>query len=241
MIKKSSTIAVIPVHGRIPLLKKTIERLIHKNGCEAVICAGLTDEEKEACESSGAIFITKENKPLSDKWNACFEVAGEFNPSSILFMGSSDWVSDNWVPYCETFIRSGVSMVGHAGMYLLDIRSGTYRVCYWPGYSAGKRVNEPIGIGRLISAKILSKMNWAPIDAGINSSIDWSIYQNILKLNGRIECLNTNDIKSISISTDQWPNMHIFEDHWSGVLKSKHIDNHNFLPVNFPEAFTIFK
>lgn len=233
------TVAVIPVHGRHELVKHTIERLLKKNGCMAVICAGITELERAVCEKSGAIFIEHENLPLSNKWNACFLEAKKLNPDAVLFMGSSDWISDNWITYCSQWIDRA-DLIGHRGFHLLDIGQ-QFRVCYWDGYGPGRREKEPIGIGRILSARILDKLEWKPIDEGLNNSIDWSMYQNVLKSGGKVQCLEGQKIKSLSISCDKWPNMHKFEDHWNNVLPSVRNFDHAFLINNFPEAYEIFK
>lgn len=39
-------VAVIPIKGRLPLLRFTIQRLLNKNGLTEVICVGSKDEQK---------------------------------------------------------------------------------------------------------------------------------------------------------------------------------------------------
>src|SRR5690606_22884619 len=48
-------IAVIPIKGRLPLLKHTIRRLYKKNGVFKVICVGETKEERVLVESEGGL------------------------------------------------------------------------------------------------------------------------------------------------------------------------------------------
>lgn len=232
------TIAVIPVHGRLPLLKHTITRLLKKNCVHTVLTAGSTDEEREVCEAAGATFIYHDNQPLGKKWNSLFKLAADYKPDNVLFVGSSDWVSDNWVPYMNDYTDE-FDMIGLAGFYLLDIGK-EYRVCFWPGYGPGPRAKEPIGIGRVISRRILEKINWAPFDETKSRSMDHQMMVAVQKAGGAIKLLATDDIKSLSISTSLWGNMHIFEDHWMGRLPSHVIQDHNFLPTHFPEAYKIF-
>ena len=232
------TIACIPVHGRLPLVHHTITRLLKKNGVHTVICAGATDEEQETCERAGALFIRHENNPLGKKWNATFQLAGEHDPDNILFVGSSDWVTDNWMPYMNEF-TGRYDMVGLPNFYMADL--GTqFRVCHWAGYGRGPRANEPIGIGRVIGAKVLKAMNWTPFDPTKNNSMDATMFARVLANGGRVQMLRTDEIKSLSISCPLWSNMHIFEDHWRNKLPSEKIYDHLFLPKHFPEVFNIF-
>lgn len=234
------TVAVIPIKGRLPLLKYTIRRLLKKNGCFAVICIGDAPEEKLLVESEGAIFVEHENSPLGKKWNAGFLKAKELNPDAVLFVGSSDWVCDDWLPYCAKFIQAGMDMVGKPDFYLLDI-GDVLRFCHWHGYTTKERKDEPIGIGRVLSARILEQMNWQPIADELESSIDWSMYKRILALGGKVANIKTDQIKSLSISTNRWSNKHQFNAHYSNKLPSSRMpDFGNWLDLHFPEYKKIF-
>lgn len=239
------TVAVIPCLGRIELLKWTIRRLYQKNKIDVVICVGHEDAVKDLCKIEHAEFVEHDNSPLGKKWNAGFEAAKKHNPDSVLFVGSSDWISDNWMTYCEKFINAGIDMVGKPDFNLLDIGGNsphTYRFCHWQGYGKGKRENEPIGIGRVLSRKILDQMNWKPISDSLENSIDFSMYNNILAIGGKVANLKTQEIHSLSISTDRWPNKHKFNDHYSNKLPSRRVPDFSvFLEKNFPEYKLIFK
>ena len=235
-------VAVIPVHGRLPLLKLTIQRLIEKNGVSHVICAGNEKDAKQYALSVGCEWVDHNNKFLSDKWNATFRHAKYLNPDAILFVGSSDWLSDNWLDVMAPHLEDN-AMVGVAGCNFADFTKKASRLVYWPGYASGaggrakERANEPIGIGRLISAKYLDSVNWQPLECGLNKSIDWSMYQMILKHGGKIKMVEDNTIHALSISCDLWPNKHQFEDHWGGLLPSiKFTFPDEFLDKHFPES-----
>jgi hypothetical protein len=227
--------ACMPVHGRLPLLKHTIGRLYRKNHVDKVICVGSYDE-RATCEKAGAHFIPFHNNPLGRKWNIAFQEAKQFNPDACLFVGSSDFISDNWIPTITKNLDKH-DLIGLPGCYFVDI-SNTYRLVYWPGYD-GKRRGESIGIGRVISAKFLDKIGWKPFDDKIDNSLDFSMYSRVMSKNRLL--LNTKDIFSLSISTNRWPNKHRFEEHWNGQLKSFKIDNpETWLSENFPETLRIF-
>lgn len=229
------TVAVIPVKGRLPLLKYTIQRLYNKNGVHKVICVGDTLDEKTVCEYNGAEFVTFPNDPLGKKWNRGFQAAKAHDPDAVLFVGSSDWVSDNWLNYIQPYIEAGADLVGKPDFYLLDI-SDILRFCHWTGYDQVERMKEPIGIGRVLSRKILDRMDWKPIADDLNNSIDYSMYKRILALDGKCELLKTKDIQSLSISTNRWPNKHKFNDHYSNKLPSLRMaDFGKWLDEKFPE------
>jgi len=246
-------IAAIPVHGRHELVKLTISRLLNRNGCHAVVCAG-DAKDRKVCEDAGAVYIEVSNEYLGAKWNAAFMKARRLQAEAVLFMGSSDWVSDNWIPTLLPHLDR-YDMVGKAGCYFLDIKGPEYRsysnipklcpveyrLVYWPGYKYGayreeedvrNRDNESIGIGRLLSAKGLEKVGWKPFHDHLNNSLDRNMFKRIR--NNKI--IFDVSIKALSISTDKWSNKHKFSDHWEGRCPSKRITNvHNYCKEWFPE------
>jgi hypothetical protein len=237
--KEVNIVAVIPVHGRLPLLKYTIRRLIEKNKVFKVICVG-SEDERETCENEGAEFILHENSPLGKKWNAGFMAAKKHNPDGCLFVGSSDWISDNWITHCSKFMND-FDLIGKPDFYLLDYGK-KFRMCHWAGYNDFRRRDEPIGIGRILSKRILDKMDWKPMQDKLESSLDWSMYQRVLGFGGRVKLISTDEIKSLSLSTDKWSNKHNFESHWAnkrGVESTKILDHDTFLKQNFEEAFEL--
>lgn len=230
--------AAIPVYGRHKLVKHTIQRLLNKCGVDHVVCVGGKDD-METCKDAGAEFIVHTNYPLGLKWNRAFQACKDYD--AVLFVGSSDWVSDDWVktmlPYLETNY-----MVGKLGCHLLDIaHPGFYRLVYWPGYEKGtrqrepRRWREPIGIGRVLSREFLQKIAWKPFNDSQDASLDWVMFD---KANGRV-AISEDDVHSLSISTNRWPNKHKFNQHWGGQLPSKRM-NISFCDEHFPEYKLIF-
>lgn len=239
--KCNQVVAVIPVLGRRPLLKHTITRLLKKNKVGHVICVGHADKDKQVCEQAGAEFIFHDNEPLGAKWNAGFIHAQKYNPIACLFVGSSDWLSDNWLPRTVPLLKE-YDLIGKPGCHFLDISQHGFRVCEWLGYT-GPRTSESIGIGRLISARVLSILKWKPFDDHLNKSLDHSMNQRVAEAGGHIQIINDSEIIALSISTDQWGNKHQFEDHVSGSLSHHSVSVINvdeFLNTNFPEAYHVF-
>lgn len=209
-------VAPIPVFGRLPLLRLTIQRLYKKNKVDKVICIGHEPEAKELCESLGAEWVHYNNEPLGAKWNAGFKAAQKHNPTGILFVGSSDWVSDEYVSENKILLDE-FDLIGKLGCYFVDIGKEA-RLAYWNGYTDQRRFGEPIGIGRLISSRILDKMNWHPFDGSLNNSMDWSMWIRIRGLDGKVQIIDNG--KLLSISTDKWVNKHKFTDCTNGKLPS---------------------
>jgi hypothetical protein len=232
--KPYRVIACMPVQGRLPLLKLTIERLYKRNGVYKVICSGDRSEDKELCESLGAVWVHHPNTPLGAKWNAAFQAAQAFNPDAVLYVGSSDWISDNWIKVMRPYIEKH-KFAGTAGCYFMDFQEEV-RCVFWPGYKATRfhldRSNETIGIGRMLSAELMDCLKWAPFNSLSNNSLDYSMKMNCKKF-GIDDFMVPDDIKALSISTNIWDNKHNFESHWGGKMPSEVITDIEGLP--FPE------
>lgn len=231
-------IGILPVLGRRPLLTLTIQRLLEKNGCWKVICVGDDSDDEKVCRDAGAEWVRCGNSPLARKWNRGYHAAEMYDPDYYLYVGSSDWLSDNWIP-AMIEQGKGADMIGMCSMYLFDHRPDFRRLCYWPGYN-GVRAGETIGIGRLLSARIMERMMYSPFDGKLNNSLDWSMHNRVTMVEGKIVAVEDESVMSLSISDARWPNKHKFEEHWDGRLPSEKIFNcEDWLRKFFPEALML--
>ena len=247
-MKPFRVVACLAVHGRLPLLKHTIERLYKKNGCYKVVCAGDGQEEKKLCESLGAIWTPRRNKPLGMKWNSAFQRAKDFNPDAVLYVGSSDWICDDWIHIMRPHVEKH-GFAGVPGCSLIDIGE-TLRAVHWTGYKGYRtdRENETIGSGRMLSRRLLDAIDWTPFDPVLHNSLDWSM-KVISWKKGITDFMVYDDrLKSLSFSTSgpyKWPkdqkNKHDFEMHWNNLIPSEKINAQEFAGKYFPEVNLIFK
>ncbi len=206
-------IAVIPVHGRELLLKYTIRRLYKKNNLYKVICVGETPKEKEVVLQENGIWVEYNNNPLGKKWNIGFKVAQIYEPDAVLFVGSSDWISSDWIEEAYKYIDD-FGIIGKHEFTMADITNGTVKTCHWLGYPNNTNRNrETIGIGRLVSKKLLDKIDFIPFDNDLNSSMDWSMYCKCIKNDFKVKIINNNSI-FLSVSCDLWINKHKFLYHY---------------------------
>jgi len=234
--KPFRVVAALAVYGRLPLLEYTIKRLYHKNGCVKVICSGDRPEDKELVESLGAVWVEHPNRHLGQKWNASFEAAENYDPDACVFVGSSDWISDNWFrvmrPYVEQHEFAGV-----AGCSLVDMAEEV-RLVHWKGYKGWRRerADETIGSGRMLSRKLLKALAWQPFKANLNNSLDHSMKARAKECGYNDFMVHDESLKSLSLSTPLWANKHKFESHWSGVIPSIKTEPEPFLSTYFPET-----
>ena len=176
MNQSREIVAIIPVFGREKLFKYTIRRLYQKNKINHVIVLGESESERITAIKEGAIFIKHKNKPLGAKWNTGFQYSKRFNPDAVLFVGSSDWISKDWIDSAYPYVLNGYGYVGKKDYYMLDTNGKNIRTCRWLGYLCNRK-NETIGIGRLISKKLLEKINYTPFEKNKNSSMDYCMYK----------------------------------------------------------------
>jgi hypothetical protein len=213
--------APIPVFGRFPLVRLTISRL-KRQGVIPIIM-GHEKESQEIAKEFDIEFIHIDNDPLGDKWNAGFAASRYYKADAVMFMGSSDWCSDDYVESIKLHIND-FGMLGMFGCHFADV-SQTIRLVNWKGYGPGQRYQEPIGIGRVLRADFLDKINWRPFDPRLNAGLDWSMWIKAMKLEQEIGIIPAEQhIKLLSISTNKWNNKHKFTDHWTGALKSERCD-----------------
>lgn len=226
-------VAAIPVHGRHPLVYYTIMRLLGRNGVSAVVCTG-GKEDRAVCESAGAIFYEAENV-LSNKWNLAFQKCRELKPDAVLFVGSSDWISDNWIP---EMTKNLVGMVGKLDYWLCDIGINEVKQGYWGGYDH-HREGEPIGIGRIISTAALDAIDWMPFLPNRPNSMDWMMYSRLMDKFQRIDINHNPEIYSLSISCYQWSNLHVFGNR--GEAEFHECENKWLIDKHFPEIYKVQK
>jgi len=235
-------VAPIPVYGRFPLLIHTIKRL--KDQGVIVICIGSEPMGKKIADYMGVEWVEHDNGLLGSKWNAGFLASKKYNPEGVLFMGSSDWMSSNYLSESTKYLEE-YDLIGMLGCYFADIKKSNdnkkndeIRLVRWGGYGSGDREDEPIGIGRLLSNRILDKIGWKPFNDELNSSLDFSMWEKVLNSNGKVKILDDDSLKLLSISTNLWQNKHKFEQHWSNLLPSEKIYDKSFF-LYFKEIFEI--
>ena len=153
---------------------------------------------------------------MGKKWNAGYSYVKKFNPDAVLFVGSSDWISSNWIDRAYIEILHGAGYVGKTDFDMFDITNKQGRYCKWDGYLSHRK-NETIGIGRLVSRKLLEAINYKPFPELQDAGMDYGMYLQCIKSNMLVKILE-NDSLFLSISCDLWENKHVFNMHYYGSL-----------------------
>jgi hypothetical protein len=203
----------IPVRGRHPLLRLTVDRIKRQAGCEVhVVCVGGEDDCEYCRDALGVEAHHHDNYPLGAKWQFAFAMCRQYQPDAVLFLGSSDWVCDDW---CRTMYAdiqaTGCGMIGKRSIDFLDVgRDGLIRGLRWNGYHLGSgREDEPIGAGRLLSRQLLDAIDWQAFDRNIDFGLDYSMLVHSMR-RGSVYLSNRPEMRSASISCYAWQNKHNF-------------------------------
>ena len=224
-------VAPIPCFNRFPLVELTASRLIRQGVTPILI--GHENQIKKIANDLNIEFIQAPNSPLGNKWNKGFMACKNYNPDGVIFMGSSDWCSDDYIKSVNENLND-FNLLGMLGCHFVDVAE-KIRLVHWAGYGHGLRHQEPIGIGRVLRCDFLNDINWKPFDENLNAGLDWSMWLKALNTYQKIGIFEEqSNIQLLSISTNKWSNKHKFEDHWNGKLQSK-ICNIDLLNENFNE------
>lgn len=222
----------IPVNGRLSLVRQVVTRLYEKNKVYKVILIGHEIEMKKLAYELNADFLFHENYPLGAKWNYGFQYAMKYKPDAILFCGSSNFYSEDYIEIASSYLDK-YEVVGKLKCHFVDKREDNFRLVFWNGY-IGQRSGESIGMGRLLSERALKKIRWTPFINSFDSGMDGCMSKKLKKVRSSIKLLNDDQGILLSISTDKWKNKHNFERHWENILPSDKIDPFPFLN-QFPE------
>jgi len=210
-------VAPVPIHGRMALWPWTIHRLTEIG--VTPLCIVDRDQERYLAEKYGWPVKQVKKMPLGQKWNIGFRWAEKYNPEAVLYVGSSDWVSENWIDFFLPMLKQ-YDMVGVKGIHHLHrayftkpfpntLKHFIQRLGYWSGYT-GERAGESCGGGRMLSSRILDKIGWSPFDDTGVHNMDCNMLNAVKDKGGKVFTYDGNEVKGLSISSDLWPNMHDF-------------------------------
>src|SRR3989304_634356 len=190
-----------------------------------VIVAGSELHESEKLVTKyGFAYIEIKNNPVSNKFSAALKRAEQQQCDYVLLMGSDNMLSlDLWKHY-EKAITDKIDFFGLKDLYFYDTVSK--RAAYWGGY-IDERKGKPCGAGRLLSKKLLNKINWKLWKEGLDKGLDNSmemILRNV-QYTRRLISLKENGVHAIDVKSEinitkfkLWENTSIID---STVIKNK--------------------
>jgi len=172
--------------GIFEIFATGINRLRDQFDITPVIVGSEGEVSKALCKKYGFLYLERPNNPLGRKFNAGLQVFKIFPVDYVIIMGSDDLISNNLIETYMPYMEKGHDLIGILDIYYYDIL--TKKLHYWPGYGNcqkdKKRRNEPLGLARCISNKMINLVNWHLWDNNVNKGLDWIMWQRLK----RVQC-----------------------------------------------------
>lgn len=186
-------------------------------------------------------YVEAPNHPLGRKMNAALGLARKLSPDFCLMVGSDDIIGESLM---ETYLHHCARGVDYT--YLLDcyfFDTVTKKGLYWGGYRANFNKGYPLGMGRMISARMLNLLNWVCWPDGYDKVLDTGFDKQVKALQGyrggiRMQGINLKDSNLFALDIKSSTNMTPFAP-WDNTHL---VDGKTMLFNNLPEqlAKTIY-
>jgi len=122
-----------------------------------VTVAGSEGRESELLvRSCGFEYIETPNEPIGRKANMRLQFTKMYKPDYVLFCGSDDFFCNSAIKLYCGLIKKGYNEIAPLDIYYLTPEK---QIAYSHGYQ-GARKGEPVAVGRMLSSKILDKLDW---------------------------------------------------------------------------------
>jgi len=123
------------------------------------VCLTGSDGDPTIATDYGHTYSEFPNDPLGVKRDHALSVCRATEPDAVMVTGSDDFFSKELVSFqCYLVRDQGVESAGILDGYFLKLE--TKEMVYWPGYE-GDRAGHSIGCGKIISSKVLDRLDWS--------------------------------------------------------------------------------
>ena len=156
--------AVWKRHKLFEIFRQGIER-VKRNTEHEIVLVTIGSEKKEFSSN----HIETNNFPLSNKWQTGLTAIRELNPDYVLMLGSDDFICSNLLDVYTDEMEKGTDLIGLLDCYFFDARVN--KLNYWVGYRNHRR-GESIGMARMISKKLLDRLDWKVWHKPLNKGLD---------------------------------------------------------------------
>jgi hypothetical protein len=147
------------------------------------------------------LHIEAPNQPLSNKWQSGINYIKDLEWDYVLILGSDDLICSNLLKTYTPAMEKGFDLIGLIDCYFLDSRNNSFN--FWKGYTNHRR-GESIGMARMLSRDLLMKIDWQVWSKGLKNGLDFSMMQNISKIQYSEKVFNCKkeNIAAIDIKTE---------------------------------------
>lgn len=171
-------IAVTPFHLR-PHISKIFWQNAQDIGLDVI--ALVSDEENKRMAMKNAFkTIVTQNNPLGLKWQTGVEALRSLDFDYLLIVGSDDITSHKAIRLYERMVEEGGhEYIGFEDAIAMDFRTKRFR--HFKGYT-NHRLGESIGANRLVSKKLLEKIDYRVFPTDRHKYMDGVLTKNLKKI-----------------------------------------------------------
>jgi hypothetical protein len=140
---------------------------------EIVCCVAGSESYKSrnmVAAYSNFFYVEVPNQPLGTKMNAALRLASRLSPNYCLAMGSDDIIGVSLMEKYYAAMKQGIDYTYLMDCYFFDTVSK--KGLYWGGYTKSFNKGLPLGMGRLISARVLNLLMWNLWTPGYDKILD---------------------------------------------------------------------
>ena len=210
----------------------------------AIIVVGSSAYDAETAAIADVVYTEHRNRPLSNKFQHCVNVARQYDPDALFITGSDSWATSTM---CEVFadhMAKGADLVGKIHSYSCKANPGEKLEILGHKYKTRK---DPIGGGRLFSRKALDLLDWQLYRSGLEQTLDSHSYKKLMQGVSDTKVVIVDDHPeafSMDIKSSTWPNIDTFDmiKNSGGSLLIKNVTKpEKWIEEKFPGSLGILK
>lgn len=222
---------IIPTFQRLGITVLSAKRILNQTlSPKRVLIVGSCSEDEKIKDLIDVDYLNSPNDPLGKKVqngiNYCYK---KYNPDAIMCCGSDDLLSLNWIKNFSEYINQ-YEVVTSMGIY--TISPDPIKILFTTRRGA-------MGIGRLVSRRILERMKYE-LYSNVNSRLDATSQNRLKEFKASFYSYNKNDVKCLSVK-GPWKTITSFKGVQNAYCSSEIIENPIiWLENNFPEILSFF-
>jgi hypothetical protein len=127
-----------------------------------------------------------------------------------MILGSDTWLNPTWAEICYKQIHAGFDVVGLNRWYSCNAVPGKKLEIVQRYYKRMPAAKQPVGGGRMISRRILEKLDWKLYPAQ-KSALDSHSFKRLMRVGARVKILNqVEELKVMGVKST-WPTLNSFK------------------------------
>ena len=156
-------VVLIATHDRIDITRRNIESLQNQTLKPEIVLIVSLKQDYDAFKDLGIKLVTSHNNPLGLKWQTGVQFAMKLKPDPLILTGSDDILGKTYVERACFHVSNGIDFIGLKSFW--QHHKGIAYLCKY-------LANQPIGGGRVYSAKMLRKLGGRIFDVTKSRHLD---------------------------------------------------------------------